>query len=142
MKPRYTRLSFRKLLRAAVNFEYQGKNYKAGEVFDWVALNMKPYFVRKLYAMKQIRHYWEDVKTQYPKRNMPKDIADSSGPRLDVVAAASVALNATVGAYAGGLELEAEVKEETKLESQETGQNPDAGKQPVKFTRKGGKKHR
>lgn len=144
MKPRYTRLSFRKLLRAAVTFEYQGKTYKAGEVFDWAAMNMKPYFVRKLYAMKQIRHYWEDAKTVYPKRNMPKDIADSSVPHhekkaaLHVVEAAAVALNATLGAYAGGLEIEAEVKEEKKLESQ--GQNPDAG--TVKFSRKGGKKQR
>lgn len=82
----------RKVCRAMQDFEHDGKNYKAGEIFDWVALKMKPYFVARLYARKMIRHVVEDNRVSYPFRDLRND-ANKNAPEAPTEAEAPEADN-------------------------------------------------
>jgi hypothetical protein len=68
MKIRWIGFDRRKVLRVMKDFEQDGKQFKAGEVFDWAVLGLKPYFVNRLYNRRVVRHVVEDSRVTYPFR--------------------------------------------------------------------------
>jgi len=127
MKPRYSSLFLNRVLRVTEDLEFQGHTFKEGDVFDWAKLGIKRYYVRKLFALKKVRHYWEDQGTRYPFRAMPdlklpdsqrvtnghprnseeakEDGGGAPGAQNTQIPAAG-SQEIQPGAYAGGMELD------------------------------------
>ena len=68
MKVRGRIFTRRMPVRAIKDFEFNGVEYKAGEIFDYVALGLKRYNVQKLFNIRVIRHIVQDSRLRYPFR--------------------------------------------------------------------------
>lgn len=68
MKVRWRKFTRRLVVRAIIDFEYDGVQYKAGDVFDWAGLGLKPYQIARLYSRRMIRHIQQDTRVPYPFR--------------------------------------------------------------------------
>lgn len=129
MRIRYINFSQRKVLRCNKDFEYQGVQYKADDVFDWVGMGLKAYHVKRLYLQKLIRHMREDSKTAYPFRAVP-------APVEVVEAVENVDGDAVIESDAPDAETETPTTEVDGVEVVEA-----VAEKPKNFTRKGNKRH-
>ncbi len=62
------------VLRVVRDFDFDGKAFKRGEIFDWHALGYRRLSVKRLYAQRLIRHAVEDMGTAYPFRQTVEKI--------------------------------------------------------------------